>query len=195
MPEVRAIYKIVSTWTNEAKYDQYLSVSLILADFFALIEAHDYSNRVEAEGNFSAQGKSRGNEDLRWHGTTRECNIGDEGVKKYCSSPSCSLCCIMKTSSGIAFPTNFGKFGTGIYTSSTSSKLVLDLIKIIGGTALTVVVGFTSSDCYSQNGCASEWKAMLLNKVVVGRGYKMKSENTTLTSPPVGYDSVSTMVV
>ena len=36
---------------------------------------------------------------------------------------------------------------------------------------------------------------MLLNKVVVGRGYKMKSDNTTLTAPPVGYDSVSTTIV
>ena len=32
---------------------------------------------------------------------------------------------------------------------------------------------------------------MLLNKVVVGRGYKMTVDNTTLTGPPAGYDSVS----
>ena len=32
---------------------------------------------------------------------------------------------------------------------------------------------------------------MLLNRVVVGKGYKMKVDNTALTQPPVGYDSVS----
>ena len=31
---------------------------------------------------------------------------------------------------------------------------------------------------------------MLLNKVVVGRGYKMRVDNTALTAPPAGYDSV-----
>jgi len=29
---------------------------------------------------------------------------------------------------------------------------------------------------------------MLLNKVVVGKGYKMTTDNTTLTEPPPGYD-------
>lgn len=32
---------------------------------------------------------------------------------------------------------------------------------------------------------------MLLNKVVVGKGCKMKTDNTTLTAPPAGFDSVS----
>jgi len=34
---------------------------------------------------------------------------------------------------------------------------------------------------------------MLLNRVVVGRGYKVTVDNTTLTKPPAGYDSVSAM--
>ena len=34
---------------------------------------------------------------------------------------------------------------------------------------------------------------MLLNKVVVGRGYKTTVDNTALTGPPAGYDSVSAM--
>ena len=32
---------------------------------------------------------------------------------------------------------------------------------------------------------------MLLNKVVAGRVYKVMVDNTTLTEPPAGYDSVS----
>ncbi|KAF9648775.1 ADP-ribosylation [Thelephora ganbajun] len=151
-PEVRAIYKIVSTMASLTKYEQYL-------------------DRVEAKVNFASQNKPRGNERRRWHGTTRMCNIGDKGVTKLCSNPSCSLCCIMRTSFDLSFfakNTRFGKFGVGIYTSSTSSK----------------------SNDYSRNGCISNWKAMLLNKVVVGRGYKMTVSNATLTEPPAGYDSV-----
>ena len=50
---------------------------------------------------------------------------------------------------------------------------------------------FIRSDSYSHNDCASKWKAVLLNKVVVGRGYSLKVNDTTLTGPPAGYDSVS----
>ena len=32
---------------------------------------------------------------------------------------------------------------------------------------------------------------MLLNKVVVGKGYKILHDNPTMTAPPAGYDSVS----
>ena len=60
------------------------------------------------------------------------------------------------------------RFGSGVYTSSTSSK----------------------SNDYSSNVKPSKQKAMLLNKVVVGKGYKMTQDNTTLTAPPAGYDSV-----
>ncbi|KXN81212.1 hypothetical protein AN958_05727 [Leucoagaricus sp. SymC.cos] len=64
--------------------------------------------------------------------------------------------------------TGWGRFGRGIYTSSTSSK----------------------SNDYSQNDCKSNLKAIVLNKVVVGKGYKLTHDLTTLTSPPQGYDSV-----
>ena len=59
---------------------------------------------------------------------------------------------------------------------------------------LTVLVGFLRSDSYSANGRASNWKALLLNKVVVGGGYKMEVDNPTLTKPPAGCDSVSAVV-
>lgn len=61
----------------------------------------------------------------------------------------------------------------------------------VGACCLTAFVGFRRSDRYSHNDCNSNWKAMLLNRVVVGRGYKMTVDNTTMTEPPAGYDSVS----
>ncbi|KAF9790498.1 hypothetical protein BJ322DRAFT_999170 [Thelephora terrestris] len=148
-PEVRAIYKIVGTAESLEKYEQYI-------------------NKIEAKGNYASQGKTRGNENRRWHGTTRECNIGDKGVMEFCSDPSCSLCCIMKFSFDLTYSENAGMFGGGIYTTSTSSK----------------------SDQFSFNSCASGWKPMLLNRVVVGKGYRMTTPDAELTGPPAGYDSV-----
>lgn len=45
---------------------------------------------------------------------------------------------------------------------------------------------------YSRNwGVTSEWKALLLNKVVVGHGKKLTRDDKSLAGPPPGYDSVS----
>ena len=49
----------------------------------------------------------------------------------------------------------------------------------------------TRSNDYSHNDCKSSLKAILLNKVVVGKGCKLLQDNTSLTAPPAGYDSVS----
>jgi hypothetical protein len=140
-------------------------------------------------------GKSRGNEQRRWHGTVRMCNIGDPGVTEFCSNPSCSLCSIMRTSFDISFfgqRTNFGRFGAGIYASATSSKSVSISIKHVRHAhCLTPLLGFLRADSYSYNGCTSNWKAMLLSHVIIGRGYKVMSDNVSLTQPPPGYDSVS----
>ena len=48
----------------------------------------------------------------------------------------------------------------------------------------------TRSDTYSYNGCQSSLKAVLLNKVIVGKGWKLDKNNETLTAPPRGFDSV-----
>ena len=149
---------------------------------------------MEARGNFASVGKSRGNENRRWHGTRRKCNIGDKGITRLCADSRCSLCCIIKTSFDIKFvrgATGWGRFGAGIYTSSTSSKFV----SIPDGIALDhapniVVLSFRSND-YSRNESTSKWKALLLNKVVVGKGTKLSRDDPTLTQPPLGYDSVS----
>lgn len=133
-----------------------------------------YRNDVEKRGNFKAVKLSAGNERRRWHGTNRDCNIGDAGNVSFCSSATCSLCCILKTSYKLqAFgkKTGWGRFGAGIYTSSTSSK----------------------SNDYSRNTgivATSSWKAVMLNRVVVGKGYKIQRDNSSLTGPPANYDSV-----
>jgi len=53
---------------------------------------------VETRGHFVSQGRSPGNENRRWHGTRRGCHLGDRGQTQLCSSSTCSLCCIVRTS-------------------------------------------------------------------------------------------------
>ncbi|KAF8558126.1 ADP-ribosylation [Imleria badia] len=156
-PTVRRVYKVIGHPTSISKYEAYRA-------------------SVEARGKFAAAGRSPGNENRRWHGTTRECLLGENGNANLCSSTSCSLCSIIRTSYSLNLfgkKTGWGRFGAGIYTSSTSSK----------------------SNDYSNNVKPSKQKAILLNKVVVGKGYKMTQDNTKLTAPPPGYDSVLAEVV
>lgn len=132
-PEVREIYKIVSPKENIERYQQYLSVSLlIIMKCLILIHSHNHRDEVETRGKFASRKKSRGNENRRWHGTTRTCNIGDKGETEFCPDSSCSLCCIMKSSFDRSFSVSSGMFGSGIYTSATSSKFVLVPTKVIG---------------------------------------------------------------
>jgi len=155
-PTVRRIYKVVLKQSFMAKYDA-------------------YRTSVENHGRFVAKGRSAGNENRRWHGTNRECRLGDYGNTTFCNSTSCSLCSILRNSydtNRFGQKTGWGRFGAGIYTSSTSSK----------------------SNDYSNNITPSTMKAILLNKVVVGRGYQMYQDNTSLTAPPAGFDSVIAQV-
>jgi hypothetical protein len=87
IPAVRHVYKIVGSQTSVAAYAA-------------------YRNAVEARGQFVASGRSPGNENRRWHGTTRECTLGDKGQAQFCSSPTCSLCSIVKSSFDLSL---FGK--------------------------------------------------------------------------------------
>jgi hypothetical protein len=155
-PTVRRIYKVVLKQSFVAKYDAYRA-------------------SVENRGQFVAKGRTAGNENRRWHGTNRECRLGDHGNTAFCNSASCSLCSILRNSydtNRFGQKTGWGRFGAGIYTSSTSSK----------------------SNDYSNNITPSALKAILLNKVVVGRGYQMYQDSTSLNAPPAGFDSVIAQV-
>jgi len=87
----------------------------------------NFSDSVEARGHFTGVNRPPGNENRRWHGTRRKCTLGDNGCTTFCSDSQCSLCCIINTSFDLAHfgkKTSWGRFGAGIYTSSTSSKFV-----------------------------------------------------------------------
>jgi hypothetical protein len=63
------------------------------------------------------------------------------------------------------------------------------MLLIIDSFILALISPVRSND-YSQNDCTSSLKAILLNKVIVGKGCKLTHDNTSLTTPPSGYDSV-----
>ncbi|KAG8975202.1 hypothetical protein FRB90_009587 [Tulasnella sp. 427] len=110
-----------------------------------------------------------GNEQLLFHCTSRKCNIGDTGTNtELCSLEGCALCAIMRTSYSVSKARASGMFGVGIYTSSTSSKAA----------------------GYAYNHTPSAYKAMLLNKVAVGRSYFTGVADTGRRTAPPGYNSV-----
>ncbi|KAJ6616357.1 hypothetical protein B0H10DRAFT_1799681, partial [Mycena sp. CBHHK59/15] len=118
-----------------------------------------------------------GNEQKLWHATQRQCKLGDDGRGlQLCTDSKCSLCQIIRTSYQKKFSLDSGmwwnddplRFGTGIYSSTTSSKAA----------------------GYSENSQASKYKAILLNNVVVGRTYETNQAMKGSTAPPRGYDSV-----
>jgi len=112
-----------------------------------------------------------GNTRRRFHGTKRECRLGeDDEETALCSIRSCNLCRVIQRSFEITRAgenTNFGRFGVGIYTSATSSK----------------------ANDYSTS-TTGLFKAMLLNDVVMGNAIKLTWTDTSLTKPPQRYDSV-----
>jgi len=105
--------------------------------------------------------RSHGNEQFRYHGTSRQCSLGNPGNTKLCASKSCALCSILRTSFKVSLADRGGAFGRGIYTSSASNK----------------------ASSYSTNG------AMLLTKVVLGKVRKVSAFNEVM-SLPSGFDSV-----
>ena len=66
--------------------------------------------------------KQFGNEQFCYHGTTRKCQLGENGNNQLCTDSTCPTCNILKTSFNVAFARASGGFGAGIYSSTASSK-------------------------------------------------------------------------
>lgn len=174
LPAAHYMFRTVSdlfraNWTHPTAVPtlQYIFVIVSTEEYDRMYRA--YREGVDSVGKFQAQGLKEGNEQYRWHGTSRECKVGDPGHPNLCTSASCSLCSIIRYSFDIdRFGPRWGRFGKGIYTSGTSSK----------------------SNDYQKNLQPSQWSALLLNNVVVGRGYQLYDNSDKLIQPPPGYDSV-----
>ena len=98
-PPVKAVYKIVGVKSSLVQYEAYRSVRRYL--FYKPTHRSNTTTsrkRLETRGKFTTAGMSAGNERRRWHGTHRDCKIGDDGHVDFCSATTCSLCCILKSS-------------------------------------------------------------------------------------------------
>jgi hypothetical protein len=104
--------------------------------------------------------KQHGNECFRYHGTRRSCQLGNDGQTTLCTSSSCAVCSILKTSFKVSLATPGGWFGQGVYSSSASSM----------------------SAAFSRGS-----GAMFLTKVVLGKNCKVSQG---MSSCPLGYTSV-----
>jgi hypothetical protein len=133
---------------------------------------------IESKRNCVLDGQKPGNEQLRYHGTHRNCFLGDKNQLKLCKKPNCSLCNIIRSSFDInKFGRRWGRFGKGIYTSATSSKAH-------DYTTNRKKIAFRPN---------SNLKALLLNNVIIGKGMSLRKNADHLQAPPDGYDSVSSV--
>jgi len=134
-----------------------------------------YREQLETSGGFKAKGMSAGNERRRFHGTARECTLGLSGNATLCALPGCNVCSIIRTHFRVNLAKlNFGwgRFGKGIYFTSTSSKSH----------------SYNAKSEKQSGGKAT--RVMFLTKVAVGKGYKTTQDRQDLTAPPAGHDSV-----
>ncbi|CAB4408715.1 unnamed protein product [Rhizophagus irregularis] len=167
VPSIHAIWKIYCNSLLNGQYNAYKA---------------EVEKIQQLEGKPFPKGEGRrimsaGNEQRRFHGTKLRCQIGFER-SKVCDDKQCSVCAIIKEGYKLRYvgtgtiSAAFQRFGSGIYFSGTSSK----------------------SDDYNEGSLITymgvNYKMMLLNKVVVGKGYALTRDAMTLTSPPDGFDSV-----
>ncbi|KAH9992440.1 ADP-ribosylation [Russula vinacea] len=162
----QVVQQFTQQWKHPTQVPTVIKLWRIYADQTVLDRFSNYQRGVE-----NSRGIPGGNTRRRFHGTVRECCLGDTSSENaLCRLTTCNLCRIIQSSFQLAKAgqrTNFGRFGAGIYTSATSSK----------------------ANDYSF-GSASPNKAMLVNDVVMGKVVKLTRTDTSLGQPPHGFDAV-----
>ncbi|KAJ7240704.1 hypothetical protein C8J57DRAFT_1085612, partial [Mycena rebaudengoi] len=116
------------------------------------------------------------NEQLLFHGTIRSCLLGDEKRgTQLCKISGCLLCSVIRNSFDVSkcgechsILITIHKFGTGIYTTTSSSK----------------------ADDYFIGVPESPFRAVLVNRVVVGNPLTRQYNAEMITELPFGYHSV-----
>ena len=102
-----------------------------------------------------------------YHGTTLKCAIYQSST--VCSNETCGICGISQNGmlpKFIGTNITFKRFGKGFYLAPNSSK------------------------CHDYTQGYDQYRAMLLFDVAEGNKHIVTNDQTTLTAPPQGYDSV-----
>ncbi|KAF8072197.1 hypothetical protein FPV67DRAFT_925696 [Lyophyllum atratum] len=152
-PPIRAVFKILSTKENLEPYLKYRS-------------------RVEASPSVRLHPNSR-IEKLLFHGTNRRCLLAEDKHRlRLCELFDCHLCQIVGASFDIGkcgTKHQFRRFGTGIYSTSCSSK---------------------ADDYVLNGGKKSTYRIMVASRVTVGKPFKRRQNGTGVVGPPAGYHSI-----
>jgi len=123
-----------------------------------------YLKMVESNRNLK-----HGNEKRWWHGSALKCQLWK--TKKVCGTQGCHVCSILDQGFLMKYANStrsWGRFGKGLYFAPDAAK----------------------SNDYAVGEPNSGIKCLILCKVVVGKAMIYQTDQTTLTQPPPGYDSV-----
>jgi len=114
-----------------------------------------------SQGEYTDYRDQVGNEEYLFHGTSRECGVG-QSTTTICESATCSTCNIIRWSYTLDLAQSSGWFGPGIYTTCATSK--------------------------AEKFAPGQTHTLFMNKVAVGRPYRASAGE--VKQPPYGYDSV-----
>ncbi|XP_031126336.1 uncharacterized protein LOC116028687 [Ipomoea triloba] len=136
-----------------------------------LAEFEEYRERVKIKASKLAKKHARcladGNELLRFHGTTVECNLGANDSSSLCTSEKCNVCQILRRGFIIKKEINGG---VGVFTASTSSRALEDIELSCGNQA--------------------KRKALIVCRVIAGRVHR-PLENVEELAGQSGFDSLA----
>ncbi|KAF5367731.1 hypothetical protein D9758_009882 [Tetrapyrgos nigripes] len=169
-PVIRAIFTVLSPQKSLDSYAEYKYFAFNLCSISPINVLVRFQVQVV---NQLSNYRRRANEQLLFHGTSQLCPLGKNpsAPPDVCSLRSCSLCSIIKNSFEIrrcGTRHNFRRFGNGIYVTSCSSK----------------------ADDYFSSPLRSNFRVLLVNRVIVGKPLKRKYNATSLNELPSGYNSV-----
>mmetsp|Transcript_14240 Transcript_14240/g.19845 ORF Transcript_14240/g.19845 Transcript_14240/m.19845 type:complete len:409 (-) Transcript_14240:21-1247(-) len=176
-PKYQEIEKqFISKWLHPKPVPTVRSIAIINSDSAVTNKYENYKQAIIQKRPEYATGGHKhggpGNEHRRFHGTnSMRCTLGLNNNSTLCSDNACATCSIIRVGFQLRFKAKWGRFGEGIYLTSTSSK----------------------SDDYNNGtstGLGSGTKAMFVCRVVVGKGKKLTQSDSTLNAAPTGYDSV-----
>jgi len=171
-------YQFTSKWTHSSA-PTIVSICKINCATWIVDKYQKYQNLIiQKRPDLTHKGHGSGgagNEQRRFHGTSKmKCSLGLNGNINTCNDTDCGICGIINTGFKLSKAQSnvaFGRFGAGIYMTSTSSKSH----------------GYNAG---TSQGLGYGYRAMFVCRVIVGKGKKLLQDEPTLTSAPDNCDSV-----
>ena len=128
----------------------------------------EYCQQLHDKGVTSWGKGGKGNTQQRWHGTGIKCSLGLASQPTICDDQSCATCNIIRSGFDLAYVKTAGRYGIGLYASSTSSKAhqyAAGMSRGIGGRQVQTQPELKKKHAH----------ALLLCSVAVGNGHKESS--------------------